>query len=74
MAVPITVRFPKSFQCIFCARRILRDEITDFAAPFHRQIRGKKKTAKQSGNINVKLLEDIVGYGRRGNAFLFNAR
>ena len=69
----VSVRFSKSFPCIFCASRLLRDETANLAIPFHRQLRGKKKKAKATGTINVKLLEDIVGYGRQGNLLIFTA-
>lgn len=35
--------------------------------PFYRQLRGKKRTAKQPATVKVKLRENIQGYGRRGS-------
>lgn len=67
MTVPIRL---SRIQCIFCAPRLLRDEIINLAVPFHRQTRGRKSSAKQPKMIYVKLLKDIVGYGRQGGILL----
>lgn len=52
--------------CLNCLRRTIGDDISQSFFPFHRQLRGKKKTAKRPTTINVKLLQDIPGYGRKG--------
>lgn len=62
----LSSRLPRSFQCIFCARRLLHNDMSDAAAPFRRQFRGKK-------TFHVRLLKDTIGYGRRGKVFLFLA-
>jgi len=35
-------------------------------SPFRTQIRGKKKKVKLPPTINVKLMKDVRGYGRKG--------
>lgn len=55
--------------CLSCMRRVVGDDLTQSWYPFHRQLRGKKKTAKRPTTIKVKLLEDIKGYGRKGEKF-----
>ncbi|CAF9942233.1 hypothetical protein IMSHALPRED_003427 [Imshaugia aleurites] len=57
----------RSSLCASCIRRISWDDISQLWFPFHRQLRGKKKSAKRPTTINVKLLEDIVGFGRKGS-------
>lgn len=53
--------------CLNCLRRTIGDDISQSFFPFHRQVRGKKKkTAQRPTTINVKLLQDIPGYGRKG--------
>ena len=52
--------------CSFCIRRIARDDVSQLWFPFYRQLRGKKKSAKRPTTINVKLLEDISGFGGKG--------
>lgn len=60
--------YARSTLCSSCIRRIASDDISQLWFPFHRQLRGKKKSAKRPTTINVKLLEDIEGFGRKGNA------
>lgn len=57
----------RSTLCPSCIRRIAGDDISQLWFPFQRQLRGKKKSAKPPTTINVKLLEDITGFGRKGN-------
>ena len=58
----------RSTLCTTCIRRIAGDDISHLWLPFHRQMRGKKKSAKGPTTINVKLLEDIEGFGQKGKA------
>ena len=60
--------FARSTLCSSCIHRIAGDDISHLWFPFYRQLRGKKKSAKRPTTINVKLLEDIIGFGRKGNA------
>ena len=53
--------------CLSCIRQLVADDISKSWVPFYRQVRGKKKTAKRITTINVRLLEDIRGYGKRGS-------
>lgn len=74
-------RSSKSLLPVFCARQVLRDEMTNIASAFHRQIRGKRKKSKTAGGEyddhtglnHVKLLEDLIGYGPKGKAMPFVA-
>lgn len=54
--------------CISCIRQLVVDDLSKSWFPFYRQVRGKKKTAKRITTINVRLLEDIRGYGKKGSA------
>ena len=63
--VPYLPRVPF---CLQCLRAIARPDISNLAVPFQQQHRGKKKVAKASSTIKVKLLEDIKGYGRSGES------
>ena len=54
--------------CISCIRQLVADDLSKSWFPFHRQVRGKKKTTKRITTINVRLLEDIRGYGKKGSA------
>lgn len=54
--------------CLACIRRLAGDDLSQSWFPFYRQLRGKKKIAKRTTTIKVKLLEDIKGYGKKGNA------
>lgn len=58
--------FPRSPLCLSCMRRIAGDGLPQLSPPSLTQIRGKKKTAKKITTINVRLLADIKGYGRKG--------
>lgn len=60
--------FARSTLCSSCIHRMVGDDISHLWFPFYRQLRGKKKSAKRPTTINVKLLEDIIGFGRKGNA------
>ena len=58
----------RSDLCSSCIRRVAGGDISQLWFPFHRQLRGKKKkTTKLPTTINVKLLDDIKGFGRKGN-------
>ena len=54
--------------CISCIRQLVADDLSKSGSPFYQQVRGKKKTAKRITTINVRLLEDIRGYGKKGSA------
>ena len=58
--------------CSSCIRRIALNDRSQSIFPFHRQVRGKKKSAKRPTTIKVELLEDIKGYGRKGEACIFS--
>lgn len=60
--------FTKSPRCLFCAHRVAYNDMFNLIVPFHRQLRRKTKVAKKPDTINVKLLEDITGYGCKGRA------
>lgn len=62
LSIPI-----RSTLCSSCIRRMVGYDISQLWFPSHRQLRGKKKSAKRPTTINVKLLEDIIGFGRKGN-------
>ena len=62
------VRVSRAPQCLSCLRQAVGTNISESAFPFHRQLRGKK-SAKQPATITVKLLEDIRGYGRKGQLY-----
>ena len=53
--------------CISCIRQLVVDDLSKSWFPFYRQVRGKKKTAKRITTINVRLLEDIRGFGKKGS-------
>ena len=57
----------RSTLCSSCIQRISGGDISQLWFPFHRQLRGKKKSTKLPTTINVKLLDDIKGFGRKGN-------
>lgn len=59
-------RLPKSPRCLFCLQRIANADISDLVVPFRRQLRGAKK-GKAPSMLNVRLLEDIRGYGSKGS-------
>ena len=54
--------------CLVCIRRLAGDDLSKSWFPFYRQLRGKKKIARRTTTIKVKLLEDIKGYGKKGDA------
>ncbi|KAL8805824.1 MAG: hypothetical protein Q9182_001736 [Xanthomendoza sp. 2 TL-2023] len=54
-------------QCLGYLRRLAGIQYAKPISVFHQQIRGKKKNAKGPHIINVRLLEDIRGYGRKGS-------
>lgn len=56
--------------CSNCLRQAVVDDISQSIFPFYRQIRGKKKTSKGPTTINVKLLQDMPGYGRKSKIIL----
>lgn len=56
-------------QCAPCIRRLVSLDISEATFPFHRQLRGKKKTAKLPHTVKVRLLRDIRGYGRQGRCW-----
>ncbi|KAI4118536.1 MAG: hypothetical protein LQ345_001421 [Seirophora villosa] len=58
---------PPSPQCLSHLRRLVRTPSLLPSSPFHQQIRGKKKSTKGPHPVNVRLLEDIRGYGRKGS-------
>ncbi|KAL8765977.1 MAG: hypothetical protein Q9209_007124 [Squamulea sp. 1 TL-2023] len=54
-------------QCLSYLRRLAGIHPVKLNPTFHQQIRGKKKNAKGPHVVNVRLLEDIRGYGRKGS-------
>ncbi|MCJ1385076.1 hypothetical protein MMC17_008194 [Xylographa soralifera] len=52
-------------QCFACIRQVLGSDLSLPLNPFRTQVRGKKKIRLPT-TINVKLLRDVRGYGRRG--------
>ncbi|KAI4099742.1 MAG: hypothetical protein L6R37_005811 [Teloschistes peruensis] len=54
-------------QCLGLLRRHAGIRSLGSKDPFHQQIRGKKKSTKGPHLVNVRLLEDIQGYGRKGS-------
>ncbi|KAL8914966.1 MAG: hypothetical protein Q9171_000593 [Xanthocarpia ochracea] len=55
-----------SSQCLGYLRRLAGIHAAKPNPNFHQQIRGKKKNAKGPHVVNVRLLEDVRGYGRKG--------
>ncbi|MCJ1431431.1 hypothetical protein MMC27_000784 [Xylographa pallens] len=53
-------------QCFACIRQVLGNDLSLPLSPFRTQVRGKKKIRLPT-TINVKLLRDVRGYGRRGS-------
>ncbi|MCJ1403107.1 hypothetical protein MMC11_006330 [Xylographa trunciseda] len=53
-------------QCFACIRQIFGSDLSLPLSPFRTQVRGKKKVRLPT-TINVKLLKDVRGYGRRGS-------
>ena len=66
MASPLVSR---NLQCLSYIRRMTGSLREIFQAPRHPQIRGKKRLAKIS-TVKVHLLQNVPGYGRRGNILL----
>ena len=60
-------------QCLGILRQLAGIRTPKPSLSSHGQIRGKKKSAKQPHTINVQLLEDIRGYGRKGKNSLFGS-
>ncbi|KAL8981812.1 MAG: hypothetical protein Q9205_003510 [Flavoplaca limonia] len=56
-----------SSQCLGYLRYLAGVQSIKLSPTFHQQIRGKKKNAKGPHIVNVRLLEDIRGYGRKGS-------
>ncbi|KAL8724342.1 MAG: hypothetical protein Q9166_008007 [cf. Caloplaca sp. 2 TL-2023] len=56
-----------SSQCLGYLRHLAGIHSVKPSQTFHQQIRGKKKNTKGSHVVNVRLLEDIRGYGRKGS-------
>lgn len=52
--------------CVSCLRRLAGEDLIPWVRPSHLQLRGKKRSAKSPETINVKLLVDMKGYGRKG--------
>lgn len=66
-------------QCLSHLRRLIRipsstPGITTTSPFRQQQVRGKKKSAKGPHTVNVRLLDDIRGYGRKGNVTLLPRR
>lgn len=60
------IRIPKAPQYQSCFRPVFEvDRYQPVISPFRTQVRGKKKV-KAPTTLNVKLLKDIKGYGRKG--------
>ncbi|MCJ1281686.1 hypothetical protein MMC26_001008 [Xylographa opegraphella] len=53
-------------QCFACIRQVLGNDLSLPLSPFRTQVRGKKKLRLPT-TINVKLLRDVRGYGRKGS-------
>ncbi|KAL8969858.1 MAG: hypothetical protein Q9197_004122 [Variospora fuerteventurae] len=55
-------------QCLSHLRHLIRfPSSLPSSSFFHQQIRGKKRSTKGPHPVNVRLLEDIRGYGRKGS-------
>lgn len=70
LVVPKMASFAKpaiSSQCLGYLRRLAGLHCAKLSPGFHQQVRGKKKNAKGPHIVNVRLLEDIRGYGRKGH-------
>lgn len=52
--------------CLNCIRSSIGEDGPQVAAPSWTQVRGKKKKVKGSETINVRLLVNMKGYGRKG--------
>ncbi|KAL8991632.1 MAG: hypothetical protein Q9169_007801 [Polycauliona sp. 2 TL-2023] len=56
-----------SSQCLGYLRCLAGLRSAKPSPSYHQQVRGKKKNAKGPHIVNVRLLEDIRGYGRKGS-------
>ncbi|KAL8649665.1 MAG: hypothetical protein Q9210_004270 [Variospora velana] len=54
-------------QCLSHLRSLIRFPSSLPSSFSHQQIRGKKRSTKGPHPVNVRLLEDIRGYGRKGS-------
>ncbi|KAI4195440.1 MAG: hypothetical protein LQ350_007204 [Teloschistes chrysophthalmus] len=63
----VTTKPAISPQCLGLLRQLVGIRSVGSKNPFHQQIRGKKKSTKGPHLVNVRLLEDIQGYGRKGS-------
>ena len=61
----LLARNSRAPQCFACIRQVLGSDLSLPLSPFRTQVRGKKKIRLPT-TINVKLLRDVRGYGRRG--------
>ncbi|KAL9612046.1 MAG: hypothetical protein Q9167_003338 [Letrouitia subvulpina] len=59
-------KFSRSSQCFFCLRRSTGIDVAGVGSIFNRQVRGKKKSARQPVTVKIRLLEDLKGFGRKG--------
>ncbi|KAI4166137.1 MAG: hypothetical protein LQ342_000023 [Letrouitia transgressa] len=59
-------KFPRSPQCFFCLQRCTGIDTGGVGSIFNRQVRGKKKSARQPVTVKIRLLEDLKGFGRKG--------
>lgn len=67
MALPLRSRSIP--QCTACLRSYAWASAAETGSPFtalRQQVRGKKKMAKADGNVPVRLLKDLTGFGKRG--------
>lgn len=65
MAFPLRTR-PMP-QCAQCLRSYAWAEgSSSSSTALRQQVRGKKKMAKGDGNVPVRLLKDLAGFGKRG--------
>ena len=52
--------------CLNRLRRTIGDDLSRSLFSFRGQLRGKKKLAKKTTTIKVRLLKDVPGFGRKG--------
>ncbi|KAL8867161.1 MAG: hypothetical protein Q9174_005836 [Haloplaca sp. 1 TL-2023] len=60
------LKFDMTPQCLGHLRLLAGMRTKGSPTPICQQIRGKKKSTKGPHTVNVRLLEDIEGYGRKG--------
>ncbi|KAI9832935.1 MAG: hypothetical protein M1819_003965 [Sarea resinae] len=53
-------------QCLSCVRQLSGTAGAGFSSALRQQIRGKKKLARPTSSIRVRLLQDVTRYGRQG--------